>query len=59
MLVLSRNTGEVLCVGDDVKITVLSVKGSQVRFGINAPTEVRVDRAEVRRRIEQQATKPN
>lgn len=52
MLILTRRTGESLMVGDDVSVTVLSVKGTQVRVGITAPREVPVHREEIFRRIE-------
>lgn len=47
MLILTRRLGETLCIGDEVTITVLSVKGSQVRIGINAPKDVAVQREEI------------
>lgn len=47
MLVLTRRIGEALIVGDDVNITILGVKGNQVRLGINAPKNVSVDREEI------------
>ena len=47
MLVLTRRTNETLMVGDDVTVTVLGVKGNQVRIGVNAPREVAVHRAEI------------
>jgi len=47
MLVLSRRPGEVLRIGDDVKITVLAIRGYQISFGIAAPREVIVDRKEI------------
>lgn len=50
MLILTRRVGEVLCVGDDVKVTVMGVKGNQVRIGIEAPKELSVDREEIRER---------
>ena len=52
MLILTRRNGETLMIGDDITVTVLSVKGNQVRIGVNAPTDVRVDREEVRKRID-------
>lgn len=51
MLILSRRTGEVIKVGDDVTITVLGVKGNQVRIGISAPANVAVHRQEIYERI--------
>ncbi len=51
MLILTRKSGEKLMVGDEVEITVLGVKGNQVRFGVNAPKEVAVHREEVYIRI--------
>lgn len=47
MLILTRRVGETLMVGDDVAVTVLGVKGNQVRIGINAPNEVPVHREEI------------
>lgn len=51
MLVLTRREGEKLIIGGEVTVTVLSTKGSQVRFGIDAPRDVRVHREEIYRRI--------
>ncbi len=50
MLILTRRVGESIIVGEDVEIRVISVQGSQVRLGIDAPPEVRVDRLEIRQR---------
>ena len=47
MLILTRRVGESLLIGDDVTITVLGVKGNQVRIGVNAPRNVAVHREEV------------
>ncbi len=51
MLILSRRTGETICIGDGIDITVLEVKGNQVRLGITAPKEVSVHREEIAERI--------
>jgi carbon storage regulator len=52
MLILTRRVGETLVIGPDIEVTVLGVKGSQVRVGVNAPKDVRVDRSEIRLRID-------
>jgi len=51
MLILTRRVGETVMVGDDVTVTVLGVKGNQVRWGINAPKSVAVHREEIYERI--------
>lgn len=51
MLILTRRVGESVMIGDEVTITVLGVKGNQVRIGVNAPKEVSVHRQEIYERI--------
>lgn len=52
MLILTRRIGESVVIGDDVHITVLGVKGNQVRLGVNAPKNVSVHREEIYQRIQ-------
>jgi len=52
MLILSRRTDESIVIGDEVTITILSVKGKQVRIGITAPPDVSVHREEIYQRIQ-------
>jgi carbon storage regulator len=54
MLILTRRVGETVMIGDDVTITVLGVKGNQVRVGINAPKHVAVHREEIYERIKRE-----
>ena len=57
MLILTRRVGESLRIGDDVSVTVLGIKGSQVRLGVNAPKSVSVHREEVYDRINDENSK--
>ena len=54
MLILTRRVGETLMVGDEVTVTVLGVKGNQMRIGVNAPKEVAVHREEIYQRIQKE-----
>ncbi|HEY1283491.1 MAG TPA: carbon storage regulator CsrA [Steroidobacteraceae bacterium] len=54
MLILTRRTGETVMIGNDVTLTVLGVKGNQVRIGINAPKSVPVHREEIYERIKRE-----
>ena len=47
MLVLSRKLGETICIGSDITVTVLEVKGNRIRIGVNAPEDVKVLRGEL------------
>jgi len=59
MLILTRRVGETLVIGDDVTITVLGVRGNQVRVGVNAPKDVAVHREEIYQRIQDEKIDEN
>jgi len=54
MLILTRRVGETVVIGDDVTVTVLGVKGNQIRLGVNAPREIAVHREEIFERIKRE-----
>lgn len=54
MLILTRRVGETVMIGDDTAVTILGVKGNQVRVGINAPKETSVHREEIYERIQRE-----
>lgn len=59
MLILTRRIGESVMVGDDIAVTVLGVKGNQVRLGVNAPRDVAVHREEIYQRIQREGEDPH
>lgn len=58
MLTLSRKVGQVIFVGDDIRITVVEIRGGSVTIGVDAPREIAVDREELRTRKLQEKTGP-
>ena len=54
MLILTRRIGETLKIGDNIEVTILSLKGNQIRIGVNAPKDVEVHRSEVYERIQKE-----
>lgn len=58
MLILTRRVGESLMIGDDINVTVLSIRGNQVRIGVNAPKNVSVHREEIYERIRHEGDAP-
>jgi carbon storage regulator len=58
MLILTRRVGETIKIGDDITVTVLGVKGNQVRVGVDAPKQVPVHREEIYERVKREGARP-
>jgi carbon storage regulator len=56
MLILTRRVGEKLMIGDDISVTILGVKGNQVRIGVHAPCDVEIHREEIYARVRRERT---
>lgn len=59
MLILTRRVGETLMIGDEVTVTVLGVKGNQIRIGVNAPKKISIHREEIYQRIQTEKSRQN
>lgn len=58
MLILTRRNGETLKIGDDISVTMLGIKGNQIRLGVDAPKDVEVHREEIYLRIKSESKEP-
>lgn len=55
MLILTRKVGETIVINDDIRVTILGIKGNQIRIGVEAPSNVAVHREEIHERIKAEA----